>query len=147
MITALKITLKQAAWAPLTVFAVYALVAKGFGIGAKLPWLDIPAHFVGGAVTTYFFAVAVFNFQIATGKIPAVIQLALSIGLTAVAAIVWEFLEYGSDFLFGTTINLGVSDTLSDLFFGLLGGAGTVSLRCVLKRNCGSAAMPPRSND
>jgi hypothetical protein len=45
----------------------------------------------------------------------------LSLGLTAVTAVVWEFLEFLSDVTFGTHMNLGVSDTLSDLLFGLLG--------------------------
>jgi hypothetical protein len=60
--------------------------------------------------------------QLRLGCIPKCIQLLLSLGLTAITAVVWEFLEYSSDVALGTKMNLGVSDTLSDLFFGLLGG-------------------------
>jgi len=50
-----------------------------------------------------------------------------SLGLTAVTAVVWEFLEFLSDIIFGTHMNLGVSDILSDLLFGLLGALVVVA--------------------
>jgi uncharacterized membrane protein YjjP (DUF1212 family) len=119
----LKNTFQQAAWAPLTVFVFYAVAAKIFNAYILYPWLDIPTHFFGGVAITYFFLVAITHGQTLVGVIPQLIQLVLSVGLTAFTAVVWEFLEFSSDFALGTQMNLGVADTLSDLFFGLLGGA------------------------
>ncbi len=113
---------KQAAWAPLTVVVLYAVAAKGFNAYLLYPWLDIPTHFCGGVAITYFFLTCTAHFQALAGRIPKLIQLPLSLGLTAIMAAAWEFLEYLSDVALGTKMNLGVSDTLSDLFFGLLGG-------------------------
>ena len=81
----------------------------------------MPTHFLGGIAITYFFRVATVRAQELVGSIPRSIQLVLSLGLTAVTAVVWELLEFLSDIAFGTHMNLGVSDTLSDLLFGLLG--------------------------
>ncbi len=117
----LKRTFQEAAWAPLAVFCFYAVAAKGFNAYILYPWLDMPTHFVGGIAITYFFLVGTAHAQEVVGSIPCSIQLVLSLGLTAVTAVVWEFLEFLSDVTFGTHMNLGVSDTLSDLLFGLLG--------------------------
>ncbi len=124
----LQSTFRQAAWAPLAVFIFYAVAAKGFNAYIQYPWLDMPTHFCGGMAITYFFAVAIACAQTRIGAIPKLVQLLLSVGLTAVTAVVWEFLEFSSDFILGTKMNLGVSDTLSDLFFGLL-GAVVVAIR------------------
>jgi hypothetical protein len=114
---------KQAAWAPLLIFVVYAIVAKAFSAYLIWPWLDMPTHFLGGMAITYFYIVAVKHAQQVVALIPRAIRMALALGLTAISAIVWEFLEFASDKWLGTQMNLGVADTLSDLFFGLLGGA------------------------
>ena len=117
----LKRTFQEAAWAPLAVFCFYAVAAKGFNAYILYSWLDMPTHFVGGIAITHFFRVATVHAQELVGSIPRSIQLVLSLGLTAVTAVVWELLEFLSDITFGTHMNLGVSDTLSDLLFGLLG--------------------------
>jgi hypothetical protein len=118
----LRNTFQQAAWAPCIVFIFYAIAAKGFNSYIIYPWLDIPTHFCGGVAITYFFLVATTHSQLLIGHIPRVVHLLLSFGLTAITAVIWEFLEFSSDIALGTKMNLGVSDTLSDLFFGLLGG-------------------------
>lgn len=118
----LQSTFQQAAWAPLIVFVFYAVAAKGFNAYILYPWLDMPTHFCGGMAITYFYSAAIAHSQAKIGRIPNLIQSLLSLGLTAITTIVWEFLEYASDVTLGTRMNLGVADTLSDLFFGLLGG-------------------------
>jgi hypothetical protein len=130
----LRTTFQQAAWAPLLVFIFYAIAAKGFNVYILYPWLDMPTHFCGGVAITYFFSVAIAHSQALIDRIPKLIQLLLSLGLTAITAVVWEFLEYSSDVALGTKMNLGVTDTLSDLFFGLLGGAVMVALAARSKR-------------
>jgi hypothetical protein len=117
----LKRTFQEAAWAPLAVFCFYAVAAKGFNAYILYPWLDMPTYFVGGIAITYFFRIGTAHAQEVVGSIPRSIQLVLSLGLTAVTTVVWEFLEFLADITFGTHMNLGVSDTLSDLLFGLLG--------------------------
>lgn len=127
-------TFQQAAWAPLVVFVFYAVAAKGFNAYILYPWLDMPTHFCGGVAITYFYSVAIAHSQLRIGAIPKLIQLMLSLGLTAITAVAWEFLEFSSDIILGTKMNLGVSDTLSDLFFGLLGGIVMVTLAARSKR-------------
>ncbi len=130
----LRTTFQQAAWAPLVVFVFDAVAESGFNADILYPWLDIPTHFCGGLAITYFFLVAIANSQVQMGRIPNLIQLLLSLGLTAITAVVWEFLEFASDVALGTKLNLGVVDTLSDLFFGLLGGAVMVAVACRSRR-------------
>ncbi len=127
-------TFQRAAWAPLTVFIFYAVAAKGFNAYILYPWLDMPTHFCGGVAITYFYSVAIAHSQARMGAIPKLIQLMLSLGLTAITAVVWEFLEFSSDTILGTKMNLGVSRTLSDLFFGLLGGVVMATLAARSKR-------------
>ncbi len=128
-------TLRQAAWAPLAVFIFYVVAAKGFNAYLLYPWLDMPTHFCGGLSITYFYLSASAHAQPLTGAIPKPARLLMSLGLTAITAVVWEFLEYSSDVLLNTRMNLGVSDTLSDLFFGLLGGTIMVTVSAISWRN------------
>ncbi len=120
-------TLREAAWAPFAVFVFYAVAAKGFNAYILYPWLDMPTHFCGGLAITYFYLAAGAHAQALTGRIPGPVLRLMSLGLTALTAVCWEFFEYSSDVLLHTQMNLGVSDTLSDLFFGLLGGAVMVA--------------------
>ena len=113
-------SLRRAAWAPLTVLAFYAVAAKALDAYIHYPWLDMPTHFFGGMAATYFYLVAARHALqpalSAAGAIPL-----LAIGQTAMTAILWEFLEYLADILFGTQMVLGSTDILRDLFFGLAG--------------------------
>jgi len=114
-------TLRRAAWAPLLVFVLYIVVAKALNWYIQFPNLDMPTHFVGGLAMTYFYLTAIRSSQNMIGTIPNIVQLLFAASLTAFTAIIWEFLEKLSDSVLHTKMNLGVDDTLSDLFFGLLG--------------------------
>ena len=116
-------TLRQTYWALALVLAFWAIAAKVFHAYITYPWLDIPTHFSGGLAIAYFFRVAIVNSEELIGRTPVIVQLLLSLSLTALAAVGWEFLEFLSDTYLGSHLNLGVRDTLSDLFFGLLGGS------------------------
>ena len=116
-----KQTFLTAAWAPLAVFIFYVSVSIGTNAFVLHPWFDMPAHFLGGFAITYFFRVGIANSQEVVGQIPAQIQLLLAIGLTSIAAVIWEFLEYIADLTLGTNWSWGLTDTLTDLFLGLLG--------------------------
>ena len=79
-----------------------------------------------GAACAYFFDVGLSHAEPLIGRLHVVIRLALS--LTALCAVMWEFL---SDVFLGSHLNLGVSDTLSDLFFGIFGATVLVVISAV----------------
>jgi hypothetical protein len=113
-------TLREAAWAPLSVFLFY-LSARSFQLFQMLPIVDIPTHFLGGVVMTYFYRVAIRNVQKLVGEIPFPIQVMFAFTCTATTTIFWELYEYIFDFFFHTHMVRGVTDTTVDFFVGLLG--------------------------
>lgn len=115
-------TFRKAGWAPLTVFVCYVVLASATDTYVLHHWLELPTHFCGGLAITYFYLAASAQVQPLTGAIPRPVRLMLALGLTAITAIVWELLEYFSDMLLHTRLNVDVPDIVSDLFFGLLGG-------------------------
>lgn len=113
-------TLREAAWAPLGVFVFY-LLARSLRLFDVFPPLDVPTHFLGGLVITYFYRVMIRNSEKFVGEIPFPIQSILAFTCAGTTAIFWEFYEYVFDFFFGTRMVRGVTDTVVDLFVGLLG--------------------------
>ena len=113
-------TVRESAWAPLGVFLFY-LIARSLQLFSVFPTLDIPTHVLGGAVITYFYRVAIRNVQKLVGEIPFPIQVIFAFTCTATTTIFWEFYEYIFDFFFHTEMVRGVTDTIVDFFFGLLG--------------------------
>ena len=113
-------TLRESAWAPLSVIGFYLL-------GLALDWfdlyppLDIPTHFMGGVAITYFYRSAIHHSQKIVGEIPLPIQVILAFTCTGTTIIFWEFYENILDFLFSANNVLGLSDTIKDMFLGLLG--------------------------
>jgi len=113
-------TLRESAWAPLGVFLFY-LIARSLQLFSVFPSLDIPTHFLGGVVITYFYRVAIQNAQKLVGEIPFPIQVIFAFTCAGTTMIFWEFYEYISDFLFDTKMVRGVTDTTVDFFVGLFG--------------------------
>ena len=113
-------SLREAAWAPLSVVAFY-----GIGLALRLfksfPFLDIPIHFMGGLVINYFYRVAIRHSQNLVGEIPFPIQVLLGFTCAGTTTILWEFYESLADFFLGTQMVRGLEDTIVDLFVGLLG--------------------------
>lgn len=87
-------------------------------------------HFMGGlwVALCAFFALKKYS--------PAdYVLLALLLGAAGVLGILWEFMEFGLDVIFNSAVFQGdLMDTLSDLFFDLLGGA-TAYLFIISKKN------------
>jgi len=83
--------------------------------------LDIPVHFMGGVVITYFYRSAIRNSQKIIGDIPPIIQILFAFTCTGTTTILWEFYENLRDHFFGTHMVRGLQDTIMDLFTGLLG--------------------------
>lgn len=124
MIPYLLRTLRQAAWAPILVFALHAVSASSLDFYAAWPPLDIPMHFFGGMAIAFFFARAyrVAEEMDLLGR-PSVILYPIAVfALTCAAAVFWEFAEFVSDRFFGTRMQDGLEDTLFDMFLGILGG-------------------------
>lgn len=120
-----RVTLQQAAWAPLIVFCFHLFADHAFPVSAftTISWLDIPTHLAGGLAMAYFVLIAISHAQRLCGQIPQIIQNLLAFGMTCMIAIAWEFMEFASDKWLGSQLNMGVSDTLCDLLMGMLGAA------------------------
>lgn len=113
-------TLREAAWAPLSVVTFY-LIGLALDLFDMFPPLDIPTHFMGGVAITYFFRSAIKQSQTFLGEIPSLVQVLFAFTCTGTTIILWEFYENAFDFLFGTTMVRGLEDTIVDMFIGLLG--------------------------
>ena len=113
-------TLRESAWAPLGVVAVY-LIGLAFRLYLIFPPLDIPTHFLGGVAITYFYLSAARNSQKFLGDIPFPMQVLLAVTSTGTTTVLWEFYENIVDYFLGTNMVLGLEDTLKDMFLGLLG--------------------------
>ena len=113
-------TLRESAWAPLSVVAVY-LVGLAFHLYDLFPPLDIPTHFLGGVAITYLYRSAIKNSQRFAGEIPIGVQVLFAFACTGTTTVLWEFFENLVDYFLGTHMVLGLTDTIKDMFLGLLG--------------------------
>ena len=113
-------TLREAAWAPVSIFVAY-LAGLALQLFKLFPPLDIPFHFLGGVVITYFYRIAIRHSQKLLGEIPFPIQVLLAFTCTGTTTILWEFYENLLDFFVGTHMVRGLQDTITDLFLGLFG--------------------------
>lgn len=113
-------TLRESAWAPLGVVALY-LIGLAFHLYDYFPLLDVPTHFLGGVAITYFYRSAIKNSQSFAGDVPFWAQVLLAFTCTGTTTVLWEFYENIVDYVFGTHMVLGLLDTLKDMFNGILG--------------------------
>ena len=113
-------TLKESAWAPLSVVGFYA-IGLAFGLFDLYPPLDIPTHFMGGVAITYFYRSVIRNSQKVVGDIPFPIQVILAITSTGTTTILWEFYENFIDHFFGFQTVRGLEETIVDMAMGLSG--------------------------
>ena len=113
-------TLKESAWAPLSVFGFYV-----FGLLTHLfdnfPHVDMPTHFLGGVTITYFYRAAIRNSQKVVGDIPLPIRILFAFTCTGTTAVLWEFYENFADHFLGTHMVRGLEDTIVDLLMGISG--------------------------
>lgn len=113
-------TLREAAWAPLSVVVFYSL-GLALHLFKMFPFIDMPTHFMGGVTSTYFYRVAIRNSQKFLGDIPAPIQILLAFTATGTTTVLWEFYENLMDHFFGFQMVRGLEDTIVDLAMGLSG--------------------------
>lgn len=113
-------TLKESAWAPLSVVSFY-LSGLAIHLYDLFPPLDVPTHFMGGVTITYFYRSLIRNSQRIIGDIPLPIQTILAFTCTGTTTVLWEFYENFMDRFLGFHMVRGLEDTLVDLFLGLSG--------------------------
>lgn len=118
------LTLRQAAWAPFTVFTLHLIASKVFNAYYYFPNLDIPMHFLGGLVIAYFFhhALILASEYKLLHSFHKLTHLILVFALTCTTTVFWEFSEFLADHFLGAYTQLGLEDTLFDMFLGIIGG-------------------------
>jgi len=115
---------KNGGWAPLLVFVTHVIASKGFNAYHYYPSLDIPMHFFGGVVICYFFwtaSKAPYAYEF-LGKHTKFSLFIMLMALTGLATVLWEFAEWVADTVFGESAQVSITDTMGDMFLGLLGG-------------------------
>lgn len=110
--------LQQAAWAPIGVVVLHAVVART-AYRQDLDWL---MHSLGGAAMAFFLYEATRVWERYLGRLYPLARYLIAFGLTCAVAIGWEVAE----FFLGNQGGLG--ETIADLIFGMLGAGLTVTL-------------------
>ena len=113
-------TLKESAWAPLSVVIFY-FVGLALHLFDMYPPLDIPTHFMGGVAITYFYRSAIRHSQSIFGDIPLSIQIIFAFTCTGTTTVLWEFYENFIDHFFGFHTVRGLEETIVDMAMGLSG--------------------------
>jgi hypothetical protein len=106
---------REAAWAPVLVLAWNAVVTR-LPISYEVYWL---LHAFGGAALAFFFLHAIEILRLAH----PLARHAFAFALACSGALAWELGEFAIDQVFGTALQEGLTDTMSDLLFSVCGAA------------------------
>ena len=109
---------------PTMILALHGLLSIT-NIYETIPWIDTPMHFFGGETIgiSYMLLLLLLHKKGHRGNINnGLFIIAFAIGMVALTIVIWEFLEFSSDTIFGTNTQKSVMDTIKDLFLGLSGG-------------------------
>ena len=100
----------------------------------NFPWFDIPMHFFGGfwVVAVFAYLNLRFSLKIFEGK-NLLTSLILAVSFAALIGVFWEFFEFLLDFFknsmdISKMAQMGIADTMGDLFFDLVGGTAFILL-------------------
>jgi hypothetical protein len=107
-------------WPPLAVVALHAMVAAVFGHRLAL---DPAFHVFGGVAGAYCVSEGLLQFPRLFPVRTTVNRQLVAVSVVCAVALLWEFAEFTSDTLFGTLIQLGSRDTLTDLALGAAGAS------------------------
>ncbi len=109
---------------PLAVVLVHAIASLGFQLYEHYPPLDIPMHAAGGIAIAFMFCGLVRLIEdlglLRFGH--ESIRLLFLASLLTSSAVGWEFVEFVSDRVLDTGAQVGLEDTLLDMFLGIVGG-------------------------
>ena len=134
--------LRRYGWFPIAILLVHEFLAHVVDGYLRWPAIDVPMHFCGGLAVAYFAggSLRVFSGHRLIREPDAVLKGLFLFSLVNTVAVFWEFGEFASDRLLGTTYQLGLGDTLLDLFMGMLGGLAYLAPRLPAARR---ALAPP----
>ncbi len=108
---------------PVLVLIIHIFLVP-FGIYYLYDWIDIPMHFIGGLSVAITFTLVLKSLQRNNllGKMNYMVFLVFVVSLTALTAVIWEFWEFLADVFVSLGAQLGIADTMLDLFLGIIGG-------------------------
>lgn len=130
MIAAIRTLLLRAAWAPVLVLLVHAVVMR-------TPWrkpLDFWMHFSGGAAIAFFSFHAIDCFAPLLGRVTPLGRYLFSFSLACTVGVFWEFGELFSDIFLGTAIQKSIHETMSDLIADAAGAVVALGVVRVVSR-------------
>jgi hypothetical protein len=125
--------LREAGWAPLAVL-VLAWVTGHLPIARDVWWLF---HALGGAALAFACARALAAAQPGTRYLSA-------FGFAVAGALAWELAEFAWDRAFGTRLQQGYGDTISDLYLSACGAALYLSFAALPGRERQARDEPAR---
>jgi hypothetical protein len=128
--------LRSAVWPPVVVFGLHVAASQALDAYARWPWLDVPMHLLGGAAIARFFARAleVLSHSNSAACVDGRVAALLVFALTCSAAVFWEFAEFVSDRVAGTSAQVSLEDTLLDLLLGIVGGTAYLAGSTLARR-------------
>ncbi|MGB0953423.1 MAG: hypothetical protein ACPG31_09365 [Planctomycetota bacterium] len=111
-------------WLPFAFFLFHVVVSQVFEAYLRLPGLDIPMHFLGGSVITWFLWRSLRHPTAVEALGPRRFQADILLAGLGVGTVIglWEFAEWSTDALGITEAQVGLDDTMLDMFLGLAGG-------------------------
>ena len=118
--------MREAAWAPVGVLLLHSIIVRT-SYRQDLNWV---VHALGGAAMAFFLYRAAVLGERYLGRLRPLAQHLLAFGLTCAVAVGWEC----GEFVLGKQD--GLTDTMGDLAFGLVGAA--IALLLVSRKNSGS---------
>lgn len=103
----------------------FHIISVIFSLYWLIRWIDIPMHLLGG-IWLAMLSIWIFyvSGRFSLPRKSYLLSLILILGLVALGGILWEFFEFSFDFVSHKkwSVQFGLIDTISDLFFDLLGG-------------------------
>ena len=111
-------------WAPLAVVGLHLILAQ-YGLTRQF---DSLLHFLGGASIAYLLSGVLRSLPLPAGRVPRALQQVLVFTGACTVALFWEFAEFASDRFRGTSMQLGLEETVLDLVFGVAGAVFTLVL-------------------
>ena len=109
---------------PSLVFALHCVLSLAFNAYAKLPWLDVVMHVLGGlAIATFIDQGLRYLVKLEVLRLDGRAARSLMVfGLVAASTVFWEFAEFLADRLLDVGAQRSVANVMKDQFFGLVGG-------------------------
>jgi hypothetical protein len=114
-----------AAWAPLLVVAAHSALAAAIGHRRQY---DPGFHFAGGVAGAYCLLRLLNLFRPELRLLSRSNPLFVVVVPMFMVVVVWEGVEFGSDRLLGTRVQLGTEDTTIDMLLGVLGACSMLAV-------------------